>query len=233
VRQIRAANPNILLVDSGGTLVPATSDGGAGIDEQLVQAMGEMGYAALNAGPGELRASPEALRRLAEQGTPALVSANGHLASSSAAPTTPGGLVRPYVVREVGGVRVGIVGVTSQDSSGEQAGVVAPARDALSGVLPEIRRQADVIVALADLPPGDVEALAAAGLDVQVILGSRGGVSREATRVGQTIVAAAAGDGRSVGRLVLQIDPRGQVVSYEGGQRYLDASVGEASVSAH
>ena len=215
----------MLLVDTGGTLVGGDSGKDAGADELQVRAMAEMRYDALNAGPGELGAGPLARGRLAAASAPALVASNVSAGSEEHGTR----LSRPYVVREVSGVRLGLVGVASvaPAGGGPVNASLRPPADALRALLPEVRRQADVIVGLADLEPAEVGALAAAGLDLQVVLGGRDVDPREAGRVGDTIVAAAGSDGRYVGRLTLQIDGGGRIISYEGEHRALDGSVPE------
>ena len=208
-------------MDAGGTLTGGTGNG-AVEDELLVRAMTAMRYDAFNAGQGELRAGPLALRQLAQSAAPPLIS------STSKAPAgQPGGAAqptpKPYVIREVSGVRVGLVGVTSPDPAGS-AGDASPA-EALRSLLPEVRRQADIVVALADLEPDEVKALAAAGLDLDAILGARSVSIREATREGRAIVASAGPDGQYVGRLTLTVDDKGRIASYQGEAVPLDDRV--------
>jgi 2',3'-cyclic-nucleotide 2'-phosphodiesterase (5'-nucleotidase family) len=193
-------------VDTGGTLIGGADASSQRTDELIVRALAAMRYDALNAGFGELRAGPLALRRLAEPSAPALISSNGRMASVGAG-----------LICEVGGVCVGLVGVTSPNASGGTADVadLTPAVEALRAVLPGMRNQADLVVALADLEPAEVQELAAAGLDLQVVLGGRVLQCQALTRVGQTVVVAVGGDGRYVGKLALEIDTRGRIVSAE------------------
>ena len=217
LRQARTADPKALVVDTGGTLVGGDGTGAQG-DELLVRAMAAMGYDALNAGQGELKAGSLALRQLADPKAPALIASASSGSRGTAGQTAGGGQVAPkaYLIREVSGVRVGVVGVTSPGP--------APA-EALAALLPEVRRQADVVVALADLEPDEVKALAAAGLDLDVILGARSVAIRDASRDGRAIVASAGPDGQYVGRLTLAVDAQGKVASFQGETVPLDDSV--------
>lgn len=222
VERARAAGPGALLVDTGSALFGSADGAGASADRYLARALALMGYDVLNVGAGEARAGPLAAAELAAPGAPALVASAGPAASS------PLALAKPYVVRETGGVRVGFVGVASPEGPAGEAGAPLPATtlEALARVLPEVRRQADVVVALADLEPDQAAALAGAGLDLDVVLGGRSLASRPAERMGRAIVATAGG-ADYVGRLTLRIDAGGKVVSFDGEQVFLDENLPE------
>jgi 2',3'-cyclic-nucleotide 2'-phosphodiesterase (5'-nucleotidase family) len=211
------------VVDTGGSLTGAQSGTGAQSDAFYGQVLGHIHYDAVNAGPGELLATPATLKDLTNSGT-ALVSANGGLQSSGA----PADLLKPYVVREAGGVKVAFVGVTAGGAaagSAQEIRTKTPAVDALRAVLPELHKQADLVVVLADLDQAEARALATAGLDVQVILGARSETSQKATLVGSTVVANAGGYGSYVDRLSLTIGADNRVVSYESEEQGLDPSI--------
>ena len=218
LKQALGEEPGALLVDTGGTLTGEAGASGQRTDEQIARALAAMGYDALNAGSTELRSGSIAWQRLAEASAPDLVSSNGRLASAGDGPGDSGTAVpAPYLIREVAGVRVGIVGVTSPSTSGDASRManLTPPVEALRALLPEVRQHADVIVALADLEPAEIQELAAAGLDLQVVLGGRVLQCQSLTWVGQTAVVAVGGDGRYVGRLTLQVNSQGRVVSAE------------------
>jgi 2',3'-cyclic-nucleotide 2'-phosphodiesterase (5'-nucleotidase family) len=181
----------------------------------------ELRYDALNAGTSELLAGPTALRELAA-GAPALISANAAIAAADA----PSGLVKPYVIKEVAGRRIALVGVT--DGGVGAYGNVTPTRtpaDALRALLPEVRAKADLIVVLADVNVSSVRALADEHLDIDVLLGARASVSREPTLIGSTVVANAGGLSRYVDRLTLEIASDGRISSFDYQEASLDESV--------
>ncbi len=172
-------------------------------DGYLVEALAAMGYDALNAGVGELSAAEPLLQRLADLGGPTLITSCARVPSSS-----------DGLICDLGGLQVGLIGVTSPDgvSEGPDTTQLAPPVEALEAILPEVRRHADVIVVLADLWPWEIRELAEAALDVQVILGGRYLQCQELTWIGRTAVVAVGGDGRYVGKLTLEVDAQGQVV---------------------
>ena len=101
--------------------------------------------------------------------------------SANVAPARDG-LVAPatYVVRQAGGVRVGITGVSQPNAKLEGAcGYrVTDAAAALAAVLPKVRAESDVVVVMAYMQPAAVEALAAAvpgKADVWIAANSIGG----------------------------------------------------------
>jgi 2',3'-cyclic-nucleotide 2'-phosphodiesterase (5'-nucleotidase family) len=137
-------------------------------------------------------------------------------------------MLKPYVIREVGGRRVALVGVTGggAGSYGAVKPATAPA-DALRAILPEVRSKADVVVVLADLEAPDASALADGGLGMDVLLGARSVSRRAPTRIGGTIVANAGGLGRFVDKLTLTFGPDGQIASFDQTEVAVDDSVSD------
>lgn len=223
IEQLRASYPGALVVDTGGTIAGSGSAADLRTDGLIVKVLGSLGYDALNAGPGELLAGPSALRELAA-GQPPLVSANGVIVSADAPP----GLLKKYVVKTVGGLRVALVGVT--DGGPAAYGTVEPTRpaaDALRTLMPEIRSRADLVVVLADLDVSSIRPLVLDELGVDVVLGARSSATREATMIGNTVVANAGGLGRFVDRVTLSLGSDGRVVGLDFQEIPLDASVAE------
>lgn len=190
-------------------------------DGLLVRAFSELHYDALNAGVGELLAGPTALREIGRM-TPALLSANGAFAS----PEAPSGVIKPYVIRDVGGRRVALVGVTDGGATGY--GSVKPTSlpaDALRAILPEVRSKADLVVVLADVDLPSVSPLAEDGLGIDVLLGARSSVKRDPTLIGNTVVANAGGLGRYVDKLTLTFGPDGRITSFSQDETLLNDSI--------
>ena len=154
--------------------------------------------------------------------TPTLLSANGAFVAGGA----PSGVVRPYVVRDVGGRKVALVGVT--DGGAGAYGSVKPTEppaDALRAILPEVRSKADLVVVLADLETPDVGPLAQDGLGIDVLLGARSSAKRDPIRIGNAVVANAGGLGRYVDRLTLTFGPDGSITSFRQEEVYLNDSI--------
>jgi 2',3'-cyclic-nucleotide 2'-phosphodiesterase/3'-nucleotidase len=112
VAQIRTEGNPVLLLDSGDTIQGAPEEAlvspeasGPGTDP-ILAAMGRMGYDAMAVGNHEFDFGRERLARSRGQSSFPFLSAN--VLEESGSPAFP-----PYVVRTVGGVRVGILGLTT------------------------------------------------------------------------------------------------------------------------
>ena len=229
LQQARAATPGALLVDTGGTLLGTADPVDASMDRILGRALASMKYDVLNVGAGEARAGPLAAEQLAGPGAPALVASADPGTSGSAAAGSPLALAKPYVIREAAGVRVAFVGVTSPElaPASVSPGLSAATVEALRKLLPEVRRQADIVVALADLEPNQAEALASAGLDLDVVLGRRSIASRPAAQSGRTVFASAGGHGDYVDLLTLEVDTKGKVTSFVADDSFLEGTIAD------
>ncbi len=226
INSLRSTLPNVLVLDTGSSLTGAQSGTGAKSDQLYAQVLESLHYDAVNAGPGELLATPTALKALTADGT-ALLSANASLASDLPA-ELPKNLLKPYVVKQVAGLKVGIVGVTAGGLAGASSQEIQPAKsavDALRALLPEIHKQANLVVVLADLDPAGLNALANAGLAVQAILGAQTEAPQQPTVVGSTVVVNGGGYGYYVDRLTLTVAPDGRVLTYASEDVPLDARV--------
>jgi 2',3'-cyclic-nucleotide 2'-phosphodiesterase (5'-nucleotidase family) len=197
-------------------------------DALIARVLGVLRYDALNAGVSELLAGPSALAEL-KDGSPPLVSANGALADAGA----PRDLVKPYVVKDVKGLRVALVGVTvgGPAANGTLESVNPPA-DALRAILSEVRSKSDVVVVLADVDVSSVRILAEEGLGLDVLLGTRSQANREPTLIGKTLVANAGGLGGFVNRVTIVFGSDGSISTFSGEQVQLDDSVADDLVIA-
>lgn len=191
--------------------------------ELQATALRDSGYDVLNVGRAELRAGPEVLRRLTAETRSQWVSSNVRFPSQSVRfpsqnvrfPSQDDALVKPYVVLELSGLKVGVLGVTTGAESAAGVSVDEP-KQALAALVPEVRRQVDLVLVLADLGPEDVRTLIEAGLDVDVVVGARADAPRPPVRMGRSVVTSVGSDGRGVGRLLLGLDGRGRIVGHSG-----------------
>ena len=136
----RRQNPHVLVLDAGDSLAgdqePALRTAGA----TSITAMNRLGYDAMTLGGRDLALGSAALKRRIADAKFAILSANAVYAAT-------GQLVaQPYVVREVGGLRVAVVGLTEAGDVREFA-VRDPLTTAQKIVL-EAAGQADVVIVL-------------------------------------------------------------------------------------
>ncbi|MBI4603739.1 MAG: hypothetical protein HY721_17430 [Planctomycetes bacterium] len=158
LRQLRASGRQVLLVDGGSSLFPiedrvkeADLPEALRSAELIIEAYNRMGYQALAVGAFDLAAGLEELQRLQKRAKFPFLSAN-------LADKETGRLYFPaHAVVEVGGVRVGIFGLTLNTLGKVYLGKVAPAAvvtDPLLAArrcLEELRGKADLVIALSHL----------------------------------------------------------------------------------
>lgn len=218
VAQVRKENPNVLLVDSGGFFAGGLMDEytqNTGLDTQrtLVQlkAMALMRYDAVAIGDDELNFGKEFLEARIDEGGFPFLSAN--IKGLRAKP----GRQAPFIIKEVGGVKFGIVGVTTPVAAKKDSGleVVSP-KEAVGAAVEELKKQgAQIMVVLSHLGESEDQKLLqeVAGIDILVIGNSR--MKEEAyTRQGQTLILRPSWQGRKIGKLTLRC-AGGKIVDYK------------------
>lgn len=117
VRAIRAATPNVLLLDGGDTIQGAPigwleARRPAGGPHPMAVAMNALGYDAMAVGNHEFNFGLEVLHRARKDSRFPWLSANTRRASDGSA------AFPEYLVKEVGGVRVGVLGLTTPNIPG-------------------------------------------------------------------------------------------------------------------
>jgi len=206
----------VLLLDAGNALwskqpLTAKTKGKA-----MIEAMNLMGYDAMAIGDLDLELGPEVLRqRIAEAKFP-ILSANVTLASSKEL------LAQPYTLLEVGGRKVGIIGLTwdfggAVPSTIQGQFTVLKADDVLAKYVAELEKQTDIIIVLSTMGYDEDRRLSSLvpGLDLMV-----GGRSRLPSPEGWrndktgTIVVQAGSQGEWIGRRQLHLDSAGVVTSH-------------------
>lgn len=217
VKRVRRDYPDALLVDVGGAFAGGFYDEytmGEALDrertEMTVRAMGRMGYDAVCVGDEELAFGPAFLKQQA--GTAPFLSANLVDARTGAA------LMPAYRIKEVGGVRVGLVGLTTREvhegdfreaAEGLKAlDPVAAAAQAVKALRPKV----DLIVALSHLGESGSALVAqkVPGIDVLINGHRRSGGDSEA-QIGQTLMVQFAYQGRQLGRVDVVLGEDGKV----------------------
>jgi 2',3'-cyclic-nucleotide 2'-phosphodiesterase (5'-nucleotidase family) len=169
VESIRKSEPSVLLLDCG-----ALFNNQKDTAELMLKTMELMGYDALNLGSPELYFGKEFLEH-----TRSLVSfpyiASNLLYGGNRLPWT-----REYIIKEVGGVKVAILGVLNPDDAKQithqpymEGLEVIPPETALKRLLPEVRGKADLVILLSRFDLGKTGELvqAAKGIDVAISSG--------------------------------------------------------------
>lgn len=165
--------------------------------EAALRGMKAMGYDAANVGEHELWLGAADLREIERVGVP-LVSANV-VEGDTGEPA-----VRSHLLLERAGRRIAITGVVDDGYGEVGPGLrVQPPREALARLLPEMRREAKVVILLADLRQPAVERLASDFPELTLILFRGRGESYGPERVNRTAIASVYGQSMYIGDLSL------------------------------
>jgi 5'-nucleotidase len=212
-------------------------------DEALAFFMNRLGYDAMTVGNHEFDDGPATLARFIRSLTFPVIAANLDV---SASPELRG-LIAPYVVRELGGRTIGIIGATQPKAariSSPGPGIAfPPVVPSIEKAVTALRGQGVAIIIVLSHAgfEGDKKlAASVAGIDVivgghsHVLLGN--GYSEavgpcplvvDAPDGGKTLVVTAGHYGRYLGVLHVAFDAAGRVARFDGNPVRLDAAVPE------
>lgn len=237
VAEARARNPNTILVDGGdqfqGSLFYTHYKG-----RMTAEFMDKLGYDAMAVGNHEFDDGPEVLRGFVEAVAFPVLTAN---ADVSGEPLLSGKILKSTVI-ERGGARIGLIGLTPEDtdelaSPGPNVIFTDPAGAVQQEVDDLTAQGIDKIVVLSHSGYKVDLALAAAVTGVDVIVGghsntylSNTGEGAEGpypTMVGKTAIVQAYAYGKFLGELNVVFDDAGEVAAASGEARLLDATVAE------
>lgn len=216
IQKIRKQYQNVLVFDAGNSLwsdYPLTAKTKGKI---VIEAMNAMGYTAAVLGERDLLLGEEDLRARIQEAQFPILSANV-LGSDGKL------LAKPYVVLEIQGHRIGVLGLTGQSlPQGVKLQVTDPL-EAAHKYVAELQSQADFIIALAHLGKEGVQKLVESeeAVDMVVWGGAKPPLpnpSWDQERQTLAIVAEApvpGHAGRQVGFAVIQVSGSGQVIRYK------------------
>jgi 5'-nucleotidase/UDP-sugar diphosphatase len=203
IESIRKSEQAVLLLDCG-----ALFDNFGDKAELLLNAMELMGYDALNLGSQEFFFGKEFLEHTRSHVSFPYIASN-LLYGGSRPPWT-----REYIIKEVSGIKVALLGVLNPDGLTvipDQERVkelqVIPPETALNRLLPEVREKADLVILLSHFGAEKTEALVKAvnGVDVAISTGSDDLFS---SPPGNTVLLHTGYLGRTLGLLKLTLDEK-------------------------
>lgn len=218
----------VLLLDAGDTLgdtLPAAKTEG----RVLIEVMNTIGYDAMVVGNHEVDFTAETLRRrIAEAKFPVL--AANMLDQFSAELFS-----KPYIIKNVAGIKVGILGLAYPNTRYTTAkknvkGVrFVDAQQTAARYVPLMRREgAELVIALTHLGLSSDKQLAEQVEGIDVIVGGHShNRMREAMLVGPTVIVQAGAHGSDIGRLDLSVESDGRRAKIVRHQRQLIALTGE------
>ncbi len=205
-----------LTLDAGdalsGTLIAAMDHGAS-----MTKAMSLIGYDAQTIGNHDLDWGQQELAKRAAEASFPFLAAN----VVESATGRPPAWATPYIVKDLGIARVGIIGLTYPSASIIKATstkglVFLPGIESVRRYLPEVRRRADVVVVLSHLGieggtsriAGGDTALAGAVPGIDLIIGGHDHITLTTPRsVGPTMIFQAGAYGRELGRVEVTVDP--------------------------
>lgn len=204
----KEAGGKALVLDAGdiwqGTFASNQTKGAT-----MIEAMNIAGYDAAAVGNHDLDFGWEVLRDRAAQAKFPFLAANLVEEATGKAPP----YVQPYLIKQVGNLKVGIIGLTYPGGAAIIKASAIKGLKFLDGVesiqkyLPEVKPRVDILVVLSHLGmPGD-EDLAARVKGIDVIVGGHTHIEQRYTkRVGDTLIVQAGSKGKVLGKLELVYD---------------------------
>lgn len=232
IKAEKSSNKSVLVLDAGNSLVGdrdpgLKTQGGSG-----VEAMNRMGYDAMALGAQDLTLGPAALKQRIAEAKFAVLSANAVDAKTNEL------IGQPYVIREIGGHRVAIIGLSG---AGDQDTVtVRDPVEAAKATVGELAGKADVIIVLSHAGVETDEKIADTVLGIDVIVGSGSGMLPDPWKSNVTGTLRWQADsgsqghaGRNVGIGQLKIDSFGKLVDNSWRRQAMGPDVtGDPDMSA-
>lgn len=231
IERERAAAPRHLLVAAGDLIFrDPTMDERMVYQEtrkaeSLVQILDRIGLSAYAPGPSDYARGADEYARITREQRAARLGAN--VSDRAADAGAPAATFRPYVVREVEGLKVAMVGVSdfrpSPDVSAPPGApsTIDPVESARTAVAAARAEGAKVVVVLASVPRREAVAIArnVEGVDFVVVAREESNVPPPPERVGRAFVLSAPNQGKFVGVVDLYV---------REGSGFADASASSA-----
>lgn len=204
---------SVLLLDAGDT-ISDTMLAGETQGRAVIDAMNALNYHAMVIGNHEPDFGPDVLRTRIGEARFAVLAANV---------TTSGGeaFARPYFIRSLKGIRVGILGLSYPNTpltsarSNVESLRFRPAAETAREYVPRMRKEgAHIVIALTHLGLGADRQLATEVPDIDLIVGGHShNRMADALRVGKTLIVQAGAHGSDLGRIDLTVRD-GRVVAH-------------------
>ena len=204
IKQLKKENPNTLVLDSGGFFAGGLLDEYTQNTELDIartrvnlKAMELMQYDAVAVGDEEFNFGEEFLQEAIQNSNPAFLSSN--IASK---------LFKPYIIKEVSGTKIGIIGVTTLQALPKAGGLeIIEPKIAIKKNIEELKKNGiDLVVLLSHL--GEEEDLRLIeeidGIDI-LITGHSVGKEEPLSKIKSTLFLRPAWQGRHLGKLSLTI----------------------------
>ena len=209
IAQIRSRAPDrTLLLDAGDTW-QGTFTSNANRGEAVVKAMNLMRYDAQALGNHDFDWGQEVLQQRAKDASFPFLAANLLDATTGRLPA----YVKPWIVKDVGLAKVGIIGLTNPRSpSIVKASSIAgltflPAVDTVRRYIAEVRERSDIVVVLSHIGVDEDTELAQLVPDIDIIVGGHTHLALRTSRtIGKTRIYQTGAYTENLGRIEITID---------------------------
>ncbi len=217
IKEKKTEAPSLLL--DGGDWAQGTYIGGMDKGQTVMKVLNELGYDAAVVGNHDFDWGLKALDKMIQTADFPILGANIVDKKGDILPGT-----KPYIMKEINGVKTGIIGIGSEKTANDTAAentVGINFEDAAKTVKKyksELEKQgADMIIVLSHNGPEADAAMASEVKGIDVIVSAHShAVINPPKKVGDTLIVQAGSKGFNLGQLDLQYDPKtDKVVSYE------------------
>lgn len=215
IERLRAKAPERTLLLDGGDAWQGTYISNENKGQAVTRIMSLLRYDAQVVGNHDFDWGTENLRQRATEASFPFLCANC-ADTSGAVPS----YLRPYVVKDLGPVKVAVIGLILPDAASiikasSIAGIrFKDAANTARSYLPEMRTQADLVVALTHIGLDNDRKLATDVPEIDVIVGGHSHTAlRAAVTVGKTVIVQTGAYTANVGDLELVIDPATKLVT--------------------
>lgn len=208
---LRKEMPSLLL--SAGDMIQGSNWANLFKGESVIEVMNEMGFDAMVVGNHEFDFGKEILAKRISQARFPVLGANVRGFDA---------LLRPYVIREVNGVKVIIIGVVTDETPvttnpGNVTGLkFDPPADTVEKYIRELKAPGDIVVVLSHRGYAGDRALAEKVKGIDVIVGGHSHTKLSTPSVvGDTIIVQAWEHAKALGVLDMTVED-GRIIKYEG-----------------
>jgi 2',3'-cyclic-nucleotide 2'-phosphodiesterase (5'-nucleotidase family) len=209
VHQEREKNPDATLLLDAGDISTGTPVSDFYHAEPMIHAMNQMGYDAMTIGNHEFDKGKASLKSLVDKSNFPILAANLVDLEDDKNKVAH----KPYVIKEVAGVKVGILGLTTPDALGQMNPMdrekieILTASDTAKRMIPRMREDgAEFIVALTHLGLREDKKLAEEIEGIDVIVGGHShSKTDEIAKVNDTLIVQSGAYGKNLGSLELTL----------------------------
>ena len=221
IRDFREKHKNVILVDAGDFFWQRKL--GELRAKITANALCMMRYDALNVSDGEFSYGIDFLQGFAPELKGAFISSN--VAGQEDLPW------KPYIIKELKGLKVAVLGVVSPDLVNHvrmrEDGILVEDQEAcLKRLLPDIRKKADLVVLLSHLGWEPTRALLekAPGIDIAIV-GHAYYPTFDSEKIGQTILLKNSIGGKHLGIVKLWLDSSKKIETFKSSLKELSLDI--------